>query len=251
MKTVMNQSASIHRQIMNKLKENYLQLDMISAYTADNVSVNYGKHNSVFQKLKAENSGIIMANCVKYAGDRLEIDVETTVKKIFSHFSSSSKRTEELKAVFSFVEEDFQAFLRHVPTRWLSIWPVVSRLHDSWSAVKAYFLSLGEEHCPKMLWKLFKQDQDSEGHPLELQAYLSFLNNGLKIFHEVVLLLEADGRTVCELYEIMSTLRTKLQQQKVDSFFGVETSALLQQFTDQKRAAIQQDFSNFYESALS
>lgn len=86
-----------------------------------------------------------------------------------------------------------------------------------------------------MLWKLFKQDQDSEGHPLELQAYLSFLNNGLKIFHEVVLLLEGDGRTVCELYEIMSTLRTKLQQRQVDSFFGVETSALLQKFTDQKR----------------
>lgn len=104
------------------------------------------------------------------------------------------------------------------------------------------FLSLGEERCPKMLWK---QDQDSEGHPLELQAYLSFLNNGLKMFHEVVLLLK------WFLYEIMSTLRTKLQQRQVDSFFGVETGALLQQFTDQKRAAIKQDFSNFYESALS
>ncbi len=56
---------------------------------------------------------------------------------------------------------------------------------------------------------------------LQLQAYLSFLNNGLKIFHEVVLLLEADGRTVCELYEIMSILRTKLQQREVDGFFGV------------------------------
>lgn len=73
-----------------------------------------------------------MHNCAKYAGDRLEIDIETTVNKIFSHFSSSSKHTEEMKAVFSFVEEDFQAFLRHVPTRWLSIWPVVLRLHDSW-----------------------------------------------------------------------------------------------------------------------
>ena len=45
-------SATIHRQITNKLKENNLQPDMISAYTADNASVNYSKNNSVFQKLK-------------------------------------------------------------------------------------------------------------------------------------------------------------------------------------------------------
>lgn len=74
---------------------------------------------------------------------------------------------------------------------------------------------------------------------LQLQAYLSFLNNGLKIFHEVVLLLEADGRTVCELYEIMSILRTKLQQREVDGFFGVWVL-----FSNSSQT-------NFYESALS
>ena len=62
---------------------------MISAYTADNASVNCGKNNSVFQKLKADNSGIIKANCMahvvhncaKHAGDRLDIDIESIVKK--------------------------------------------------------------------------------------------------------------------------------------------------------------------------
>ncbi|KAL6490069.1 hypothetical protein MHYP_G00004140 [Metynnis hypsauchen] len=154
-------AATIHRQITSKLEENGLQLDMISAYTADNANVNYGKNNSVFQKLKCLHSA-----------------------------------PEELKAVFAFVEEDYHVVRRHVPTRWLSLWPAVQRLHDSWAAIKSYFLSLGEDQCPKALWQLLKTDQDGEGQPLELQAYLAFLNNILKIFHDVVLLLEGQDVTV-------------------------------------------------------
>ncbi|KAK1880801.1 Eukaryotic elongation factor 2 kinase [Dissostichus eleginoides] len=57
-----------------------------------------------------------------------------------------------------------------------------------------------------------------------------------------------DG-TVCELYD-MITLKTKLQQRQIDSFFGMETSAILQQFPDQKAAAIKHDLSKFYQAAL-
>ncbi len=250
-------SATIHHQITNKLKENDLQLDMISAYTADNASVNYGKNNSVYQKLKADNGSIIKANCMvhivhncaKYAEDRLDIDIESIVNKIFSHFSASSKRTEELNAVFAFVEEGYQVVLRHIPTRWLSLWPAVKRQHDSWTAIKV-FLSLGEDQCPNSLWQHLKKDQDGDGQPLELQVYLSFLNNVLKIFHDVVLLLEGEDETVCELHEIMFTLKTKLQQRQMDSFFGMEISAILQQFPDQKTASIKHDLSSFYKTAL-
>lgn len=76
------------------------------------------------------------------------------------------------------------------------------------------------------------------GHPLDLQVYLSFLSHVLKTFHEVVLLLDGENGTVCELYEIMLTLKTKLQQHQRDSLFGMETSALLEQFPEQKAAAI-------------
>ncbi|KAL6490104.1 hypothetical protein MHYP_G00004490 [Metynnis hypsauchen] len=113
-------AATIHRQITSKLEENGLQLDMISAYTADNANVNYGKNNSVFQKLKADNSGIIKANCMAH---------------ICLHSAP-----EELKAVFAFVEEDYHVVRRHVPTRWLSLWPAVQRLHDSWADIKSLAL---------------------------------------------------------------------------------------------------------------
>lgn len=72
---------------------------MISAYTADNASVNYGKYNSVFQKLKADNSGIIKANCMahivhngaKDAGDRLDIDIQSlfSVLKTYRRIENS------------------------------------------------------------------------------------------------------------------------------------------------------------------
>ncbi|XDV50682.1 hypothetical protein PO909_019698 [Leuciscus waleckii] len=171
-------SVAIHNQIVTKLEENGLGLDMISAYSADNASLNYGRYNSVFQKLKENNNCILNANCVahivhnsaKHAGDRLNIDIENVVNKTFSHFSSSAKRIEELKSIHTFVEIEYQSLLRHVPTRWLSLWPAVKRLHDSWAPIKTYFLSLGKYTCPKSLWLLFKDDQDGEGNPLDLQV---------------------------------------------------------------------------------
>ncbi|KAJ4929715.1 hypothetical protein JOQ06_018737, partial [Pogonophryne albipinna] len=98
--------------------------------------------------------------------------------------------------------------------------------------------------------QLFKNDEDGDGKSLELQVYLSFLANVLKIFHDVVLLLEREDGTVCELYDMMLTLKTKLQQRQIDSFFGMETIAILQQFPDQKAAAIKHDLSKFYQAAL-
>ncbi|XP_035985951.1 uncharacterized protein LOC118559371 [Fundulus heteroclitus] len=251
-------SAAIYNQIVTKLEENGLGLDMISAYSADNASVNYGRYNSVFQKLKENNNCILKANCVahivhnsaKHAGDRLHIDIENVVNKTFSHFSSSAKRIEELKSIHTFVETEYQSLLRHVPTRWLSLWPAVKRLHDSWAPIKTYFLSLGEDECPKSLWRLFKDDQDGEGNPLDLQVYLSFLSNALKNFYDTVLVLEREDGTVCELYDMMFTLKTKLQQRQSDGFFGAQTDVLLQQFPDRQAAVLREDMCNFYQSSL-
>ncbi|KAI4796233.1 hypothetical protein KUCAC02_027888 [Chaenocephalus aceratus] len=103
----------------------------------------------------------------------------------------------------------------------------VQRLHDSWRAIKSYFWSLGEDTCTHSLWQLFRNHEDGDGKPLELQVYLSFLDNVLNIFHDVVLLLEREDGTVCERYDM-------IQQQQIDSSFGTETSAILQQFPNQK-----------------
>ncbi|KAK7907081.1 hypothetical protein WMY93_015693 [Mugilogobius chulae] len=61
-------------------------------------------------------------------------------------------------------------------------------------------------------------------------------------------MLEGDNKTVCELYDIMSTRRTKLQQRQKDSFFGIESNTL--QTFSQYEATIKEDFSNFYQCAI-
>ena len=73
-------------------KSKVFSLGNVSAYTADHVSVNYEKHNSVFKKLKAVKPDIIAANGLahilhnasRYAFSQLCVDVENIVLKLFA-----------------------------------------------------------------------------------------------------------------------------------------------------------------------
>lgn len=113
-----------------------LSVSQISAYSADNASVNYGIYNSVYQKWKAENDHIFKANCychvinncVKYAVKGLDVDVENIVIKMFNEFDSSALKTKKLKECFEFSQIEFKKLLRHVLTRWLSLLPAIDWL---------------------------------------------------------------------------------------------------------------------------
>lgn len=72
----------------------------------------------------------------------------------------------------------------------------------------------------------------------------------LKIFHDTVLGLEREDGTVCELYHMMFTLKTKLQKRQSDGFFGAQTGVLLQQFPDRQAPVLREDMCNFYQSSL-
>lgn len=140
-------SIDIFHCIKNITESNGLQISQITAYSADNASVNYGKHNSVFQKIQDFNKHIVKANCnchvinncVKYSVKAFHFDIECIVIKIYNEFSSSASRTDSLKECFEFAEIEYKDLLRHVPTRWLSLLPAIDRLVYSWPAVKRYF----------------------------------------------------------------------------------------------------------------
>ncbi|GFW64737.1 uncharacterized protein TNCV_4450401 [Trichonephila clavipes] len=108
----------------------------VTAYGADNASVNFGVNNSVFQKLKSdENNDIIAAhcndhifhNCAKNALKVMPVDVENIVMKVFAEFSCSAKKREDLKECFDFFESEYREVIRHVPTRWLSLFKALDR----------------------------------------------------------------------------------------------------------------------------
>ncbi|KAG7177694.1 hypothetical protein Hamer_G008358 [Homarus americanus] len=99
--------------LLSKLEMSGLDLNKVSAYTADIASVNYGKHNSVYQKMEMaqktlllQTVWLILHNATGFATAKLDIDVENIVLKVYNHFSISAKRTAQLKEFCEFVEVD-------------------------------------------------------------------------------------------------------------------------------------------------
>ena len=92
-------SQAIADQLKTIIEGNELNLKYVSSYSADNASVNYGKHPSLFQKLKQQNNNIVPANCncdvmnntIKYALKAFSFDVESFVIKCYNSLSSSAK----------------------------------------------------------------------------------------------------------------------------------------------------------------
>jgi hypothetical protein len=186
--------AGIANQIKARLTENSLSMENISSYLADNASVHFGKHNSVFQKLQQLNPATqrancpahILHNCAKQAADKLDVDMESLVVKIFNHFSSAAKRITELKNVFQFLGEDYEDMLRHVGTRWLTLYPATERLSKCWPAIKSYFLSLGADECPRRIWKYLKGCGEGETKGEEssiIPAYCEFIKMRYCLFN--------------------------------------------------------------------
>ncbi|GFU73487.1 uncharacterized protein TNCV_2101131 [Trichonephila clavipes] len=101
-------STSIKERLCEVMDKSRLPWSRVTAYGADNASVNFGVNNSVFQKLKSEeNNNIIAAhcndhifhNCAKNALKVMPVDVENIVMKVFAEFSCSAKKREDLKGV--------------------------------------------------------------------------------------------------------------------------------------------------------
>lgn len=153
----------------------------------------------------------IVHNTVKHALDQLTVDVENVVLKVYDPFSTSAKQRESLKEFWEFCDVEFREILRHVSTRWLSSDPAISQLMQSWTALRSYFHSLRgrvsqkDQSFVKVQWSL-----NWGGCWWCGSVYLSFSNNILSLFEDVVKKLENDSTTCVELYSIMSTVKQKL-----------------------------------------
>jgi hypothetical protein len=162
-------STAVVNQFTSCLNECRLNIANVNAYIADNALVNYGKHNSVFQKLTAMNLSILKSNCnchvihnaVRNACKELTSDVENLILKVFSEFSNSAKKSQDLKEHSEFIEMEYEDVLWHVVTRWLSLFRALERVLSSWPAIKLYFIQQGEEETNKVIWS-FVQDQEGE-----------------------------------------------------------------------------------------
>ncbi|KAK1874558.1 Pre-mRNA-splicing factor CLF1 [Dissostichus eleginoides] len=252
-------AAGIVALLEQSLEKFGLSMDQVTAFSADNTNVNYGIHNSVFTNLKRKQNDLLRGNChahivhntVKHALDKLTVDVENVVLKVYGHFSISAKRRESLKEFCEFCDVEFQEILRHVTTRWLSLNPAIHRLMQTWTALKSYFISLGDE-CPKQVQALLKLNRDSTVEDEDIvEIYLLFCNNILSLFEEVVKSLESNRTTCVELYSIMDEFRQKLIQRRDNLFYGYLTRQKLQRLLPHDAHMARAEFTAFLNTAIS
>ena len=142
--------------------------------------------------------------------------------KVFAEFSNAAVRRENLQECFNFHQAEYHAVLRHVPTRWLSLFKAVERLLASWEPLKSYFLAQGEDECPRAIWDIIK-DQEHEmapaSEPTFAELYIYFVHFFMSSFQDTLLLLETKSTTAGDLYVIMDKFRSMLKSRQKDQFF--------------------------------
>lgn len=211
-------SIDIAESIKSKLENNNLNLANVTSFCADNANVNFGYKKSVFVELKKCNPDIIGVGCLchiinnafKNALKLMKFDIENIVIKVFNEFSSSTKRTSNLKEFFEFCDLEWSELLRHVPTRWLSLNPAVERLLKNYAPIKTYFLS--KDDCSAVLREFFESESS--------EAYLGFIHNIGVALSSSIKKLEEDTLVIVDMFKIVIQLRDKFEQQKSEKFYG-------------------------------
>lgn len=218
-------SKDISNALIAELQKYGLSVGNITAYSADNAAVNFGKNQSVFVELKKHNPNLIPMGCnchilhnmMKRSHSLLTFDLEYIIVKCYNEFSSSTKKTAELKKIFDWCELDWSELLRHVSTRWLSLIPALERLLKNFPAIKSYFLTC--ESTSPILKKFFE-------HELA-EAYLAFVANVGGTICSNIKKLETDNFLALDLYNIMKSIRTSLRDRLEQHFYGFVAQNLL------------------------
>jgi len=130
-------SKTTYNNLNESLKSNNLKVENVLSYGADNASVNYRKHKSVFINLQKQNSYLIKGNCnahvlhniAQHGLYQLPLDIDSLVKKFYAHFLASAKRIDALKECYKYSkDEEYSKPLRQANTKWLSLCEEMKRL---------------------------------------------------------------------------------------------------------------------------
>lgn len=252
-------SRAIYDQMVSITESCGLGVSKISSYGADNASVNYGKHNSVYQKLKEINPYIVKANCkchlihntLKNANRILSAaghDVECIVLKIYSEFSCSAKKVETLKEFCQFTAVQYKQILRHVPTRWLSLLPAIQRILECWPALKSYFMSLEKSDCPGVIWDAMCSGDEDDVTVSECVFLL--MHNVMQEFDSAIRVLEGESVSVLDIQIVMTRLRDQLVSRRTDKFYGSKTRQAVRQLDPCKQAQFTGLADRFFQKGI-
>lgn len=225
------------------------------AFGGDSCNTNFGGvgrrgENNVFYHMKQatqnELVGVgcpahLLHNAARHGFDRLDVDVEALVLKIYGYFSIYTIRTEELKKFCTFVNSEYKKVLKHSKTRWLSLMPTVERILHLYAALKSYFNSI--DSPPKLLENFFKDDIN--------EAYLWFVHSLMSMFHNNIQNIEAADNSLIETICIVENVRKQLSDRYSQQFLPLQVKKILRDSLDSALAdKLKKSFIEVYKNCL-
>ena len=222
---------TIAEYVQDTLEKSELSKKVV-AFTGDNSNTIFeglrrNEHgNNVFAKLKKTlNISLIgvgcpahvLNNCIHHGAKRMSIDIKNTINKIYQYFSIFAVRTEQLKGYCKFANVEYRKLLSHSKTRWLSLFPGITRLMEIFLPVKSFFLS--QEHPPTII-KQFFENEMSEIHLWHLHSLMS-------VFHTHIQTVERPSNSVAEVLTNLESIQKMLEERKNKKFISLKVEGLM------------------------
>lgn len=167
--------------VVNDAMEKYKVKEKAAGFGADNAPGNFGSRvrggeENAFRQLKALYPGLIGVGCgahivhntLKRGCDRMPIDVESIVCKIYSHFYIFTVRVTHLKEFCEQVGIEYQKLLGLTKTRFLALLPAIDSILRVYEGLEEYFendlsspvvLKTFFRDPMAKIWLLFLRDQ--------------------------------------------------------------------------------------------
>ncbi|XP_070807004.1 uncharacterized protein [Pituophis catenifer annectens] len=159
----------------------------------------------------------ILHNCIHHGADALEVDVENIILKIYQYFHIYAVRTEPLHEYCEFVEVEYKRLLSHSRTRWLSLFPGITKLLQMHSALKSFFL--GQSNPPAVLKSFFEHEFG--------ELYLWHMHSLMNAFHLHIEEMERENNSLVELMKTLDSVHTILLDRRAQNFMSLTVKGML------------------------
>ena len=146
-------------------------------------------HNSFCKALEAYGTPV----------DDLAVDIH-------SFFKISSARREDFKFIQLEEAVETHTFLRHVPSRWLTLGPVVDRLIEQWEPLQKYFTDLANKDPKNAPTSSAFKRSCTRLQNQQTLVELHFLKSVMPLYHSFLELFQTEAPLVHVLYEELCRL---------------------------------------------
>ena len=152
----------------------------------------------------------ILNNCVHHGPERMDIDIRNIINKIYQHFHIYTVRTEQRKEYCEFAEVEYRKHLSHSKSRWLSLFPGITRLIERFPALKSFFLS--QEQPPTVIRTFFENEMS--------EIYLWHMHSLMAVFHTHIETIEKKSNFVVEVLTNLESVYKVLAERKNQHFIS-------------------------------